>query len=212
MGNNVIRLTPAGTGMTVAAHFQAPVSGDNDLQSGVVLLGATGQVGAGGKDGNILLLNQSNLTLSQTITLGGEVNSYAFWNGSAGPTLYTWPVGGGLHAYQVAAGALSGNTVNTERLPGHPSGIFTVSSNGTTAGTGIVWASVPIAGDAWHATATGALYAFNAAMVSSPSLWNSNLVGADNLGTYAKYSPPIVANGKVYVATFSGKLQVYGLK
>ena len=29
---------------------------------------------------------------------------------------------------------------------------------------------------------------------------------ADAVGTFAKYSPPIVANGKVYLATFSGRV------
>jgi outer membrane protein assembly factor BamB len=87
-----------------------------------------------------------------------------------------------------------------------------VSSNGAVPGTGILWASMPMVGDAWHATATGALYAFDAADVSKPSLWNSMLAPADNVGTYAKYSAPIVANGKVFLATFSGKLLAYGLK
>jgi PQQ-like domain len=212
MGNNVVRLTPSGAGMTVAAHYQARVSGDNDLQSGAVPLGTTGQVAAGGKDGVILLLNQTDMTLRQMVTLGGELNAFVFWNGSAGPTLFAWPVAGGLHAYQVGAGTLTDKGANTERQPAHPSGIFTVSSNGTTAGTGIVWATVPLIGDAWHATATGALYAFDASNVARASLWNSNLAAADNLGVFAKYSVPIVANGKVYVGTFSGKLRVYGLK
>lgn len=211
MGNNVIRLTPAGAGMTIAASFQTRVSGDNDLQAAAMLLGSSGQVVSGGKDGVILLLDQSDLALKQMVPLGGEVNSFAFWNGSAGPTLFSWPVGGALHSYTVATGSLTDKGSNTERQPGHPSGIFTVSSNGTTAGTGIVWASIPN-GDAWHATVPGFLYAFDASNVARASLWSSNLVAADALGSYAKYSPPIVANGKVYVATFSGKLQVYGLK
>jgi hypothetical protein len=212
MGNNVVRLTLSGAGMTVAAHYQAPVSGDNDLQSGAVLLGNTGQVVGGGKDGVILLLGQNDLVLRQSINLGGELNAFAYWNGSAGPTLFAWPVAGGLHAYTVGAGTLTAKGVNDERHPAHPSAIFTVSSNGTTAGTGLVWATVPLIGDAWHATATGALYAFDATNVARASLWNSNLDPADNLGTFAKYSVPIVANGKVYVGTFSGKLRVYGLK
>ena len=29
---------------------------------------------------------------------------------------------------------------------------------------------------------------------------------------YAKFSPPVVANGKVYVSTFDQKIMVYGLK
>ena len=34
----------------------------------------------------------------------------------------------------------------------------------------------------------------------------------DALGGNAKFAPPTVANGKVYTATFSGKLLCYGLK
>ena len=33
----------------------------------------------------------------------------------------------------------------------------------------------------------------------------------DNYGNFAKYAPPLVANGKVYVATFSDQVAVYGL-
>ena len=58
----------------------------------------------------------------------------------------------------------------------------------------------------------GALYAYDAADVSKASLWNSTLDAKDDVGNFAKFSPPTVANGKVYLATFSGKLQVYGLK
>jgi hypothetical protein len=212
MGNNVVRLTPAGAAMTIAAHYQAVVRGDNDLQSGAVLLGDSGQLVAGGKDGDILLLDRSDLSLKQQIAVGGELNSFVFWNGSAGPTVFAWPAYNPLHAYRVGAGALTETGMNAERKPTHPSAIYTLSSNGAAAGTGIIWASVPLVGDAWHATATGALYAFDAADISKPSLWNSTLRPEDDVGTFAKYSPPIVANGKVYLASFSGKLLVYGLK
>ena len=45
-------------------------------------------------------------------------------------------------------------------------------------------------------------------------LWNSeqDLSGADRLGQVAKFTPVTIANGKVYVPTFSNKLVVYGLK
>jgi hypothetical protein len=212
MGFNVIRLMPAGSTMTVVSRFQGPADGDDDMQGGATLLGSSGQVVSGNKNGNTLfLLGQTDLAMRQTINLGGEVNTFAFWNGSAGPTLFAWPVAGGLRSYVVAAGSLTDKGTNVERRPGHPSAIFTVSSNGATANTGIVWATVPLA-DAWHMTVPGFLYAYNAANVAAPSLWNSTLVATDAVGNYAKYSPPTVANGKVYVATFSGKLQVYGLK
>jgi hypothetical protein len=212
MGNNVVRLTPAGATMTVAAHYQSNVSGDNDLQSGVALLGDSGQVVAGGKDGVVLVLGAADLAVTQQVPVSGEINSFAFWNGSAGPTAFVWPGVNPLHAYRVVGSNLVDAGSNGEQQPSHPSASFTVSSNGAVPGTGILWASMPMVGDAWHATATGALYAFDAADVSKPSLWNSMLAPADNVGTYAKYSAPIVANGKVFLATFSGKLLAYGLK
>jgi outer membrane protein assembly factor BamB len=212
MGNNVVRLTRTDAALTVAAHYQAPIHGDDDLQSGAVLLGDSGQVLGGGKDGVVLLLKSSDMSLLQQIAVHDEINSFAFWNGSAGPLAYVWPSTFPLHAYQVAAGSLTEVATSSEQQPAHPSAMFTISSNGSMPGTGVLWASMPMVGDAWHATATGALYAYDAADVSKPSLWNSTLVAADAVGTFAKYSPPIVANGKVYVATFSGRLMVYGLK
>jgi outer membrane protein assembly factor BamB len=106
---------------------------------------------------------------------------------------------------------LMNEMTNTEQTPGHPGGMITISSNGTTAGSGVLWALIPLAGDAWHSTTPGALYAFDAADISKHSLWNSTLDPTD-FGTYAKFSPPTVANGKVYAATFSGTIMVYGPK
>src|SRR5262249_6827453 len=43
-------------------------------------------------------------------------------------------------------------------------------------------------------------------------LWNSEQNSSrDRLGSFSKFSAPTVANGKVYMATFSNKLVVYGL-
>ena len=43
-------------------------------------------------------------------------------------------------------------------------------------------------------------------------LWQSTTDPADQIGKLAKFTAPTVASGKVYVATFSGKLCVYGLR
>jgi hypothetical protein len=216
-GYSVVRLTPSGGGLNIAARYQGPTDGDDDMQGGVAILGNTGQVVAGNKDGNIFLLGQSDLSLKQNLHPAGSANLFAFWNGSAGPLLFAWPEGGSLYAYQVGAGTLTQNGTNSEHKPGHPGGTFTVSSNGAMPGTGILWATLPLVGDAWHGTATGVLYAFDASDITKPSLWNSNLKAADNLAYYAKFSPPMVANGKVYVAAFPhnsspSALNVYGLK
>jgi hypothetical protein len=88
---------------------------------------------------------------------------------------------------------------------------LSVSANGTQAGTGIVWASAPYSGDANAGAVPGILYAFDASDLSH-ELWDSKQNTArDDIGNYAKFSPPTIANGKVYVPTFSGQLTVYGL-
>ena len=33
----------------------------------------------------------------------------------------------------------------------------------------------------------------------------------DTLGLFAKFCPPVIANGKVYLATFSNRVNIYGL-
>jgi hypothetical protein len=55
------------------------------------------------------------------------------------------------------------------------------------------------------------LRAFAASDVTH-ELWNSNLYPArDGAGLYAKFAPPTIANGRVYLPTFSNKVIVYGL-
>ena len=54
------------------------------------------------------------------------------------------------------------------------------------------------------------MYALDA--VTLDVLWTSEQVDArDQVGNHAKFVPPTVANGKVYLATQSNALLVYGL-
>lgn len=196
-------------------HTISATGGDADPSSGMLLLGDTNQVAAGGKDFKLLLMGKDDLAVKQTVTYGGggrpEVHSLVFWNGSVGPMLYSWPDDSPLYSYAVGAGTLKQTATNAVRKPAHPGGTLTLSSNGKTPGTGILWATVP-EGDAWHSLVDGSFYAFDASDISKAPLWDSTVDPKDDVGKYAKFSSPTVANGKVYLATFSGKLQVYGLK
>jgi len=93
---------------------------------------------------------------------------------------------------------------------GMPGAMLSISSNGTQAGTGIIWASHPYNGDANHDVVSGILRAFDATDVRK-ELWNSNMNAGDAIGKFAKFVPPTIANGKVYMATFSNQLVVYGV-
>jgi hypothetical protein len=210
VGMSVVKASVSGSTLINAASHSEPADGDNDLSAGAVLVG--NQVLSGGKSGYVIVLNASDASQSQILGAGGEVHNVAAWNGgSAGEFVYTWGTSAHLTQWQLSGGSLTNQKTNTEQSPGHPGGMVTVSSNGTAPGTAVLWANIPLNNDAWSGTSPGALYAFDASDVSKPSLWNSGQ-DTSTFGTYAKFSPPTTARGKVYVATFSGQVRVYGLK
>ena len=81
-----------------------------------------------------------------------------------------------------------------------PGGMLALSANGNAAGTGILWAVVPLDGDANRQRGVkGIVLALDAQDVSR-TLWTSEQFSdRDRLGLFAKFNPPIVANGKVFV-------------
>jgi hypothetical protein len=88
---------------------------------------------------------------------------------------------------------------------------LSVSSNGSQDGTGILWASYASSGDAEHSVSPGILRAFDANGVSK-ELWNNLRNPRDAGGNYAKFAAPTIANGHVYLPTFSNQVVVYGLR
>ncbi len=61
-----------------------------------------------------------------------------------------------------------------------------------------------------YAVVPGIIRAFNAETLEE--IWNSQEVPSrDPVGTYAKFVPPLVVNGKVYMPTFNNAVVVYGL-
>lgn len=98
---------------------------------------------------------------------------------------------------------------------GMPGGRLVVSSNGTVPGTAVVWGVYPVQGNANSAVVPGALVAYDATAVLNGGqlrqLFHSDAKAATRLGNFAKYSTPVVANGRVYVGTFSNKVVQYGL-
>jgi hypothetical protein len=97
---------------------------------------------------------------------------------------------------------------------GMPGGRLVVSANGTTPGTAVVWGVYPVNGNANTRVVHGALVAYDATTVVNGKLkrlfW-SDTIRDNNMGNFAKYSTPVVANGRVYVGTFSNKVVQYGL-
>jgi outer membrane protein assembly factor BamB len=210
---------------------------DNDLGSaGPSLLPGTNQLIQGSKPGAVILLNQGNLGGGGTGLLGGEIQSFwgsdnsrpsethhihngvVVWNGPGGLNLYVWAENCHLRAFRYNGSTFDPTPFATGYLLpplGMPGGIMSLSANGSQPGTGILWATNvhPSCGsncDALNLVVPGRLDAFNAETLAP--LWSSTTNAADGFGYLAKYNPPTVANGKVYVATFSNKVSVYGIR
>jgi outer membrane protein assembly factor BamB len=130
----------------------------------------------------------------------GNFSAPVYFNGY----VYFSPIADNLQAFRVTNGLLS--TAPTSRSPelySYPGGTMAVSSGGIT--NGIVWA-IQINGT----SGAGVLRAYNAANLGV-ELYNSTQAGSrDALDPAAKFSLPLIANGKVFAAS-SGRLTVFGL-
>ncbi len=141
-----------------------------------------------------------------------RISGIAFWNRPTIPLIYIWGGSDVLRIYPMSNGLIE----TTPSSVGPVSSTFfggtmAVSANSSESGTGILWATTSVASP--NATPVpGTLRAYNAESATE-ELWDSEMnPGQDRLGTLAKYVPPLVANGKVYAATLSDALGVYGLQ
>ncbi len=228
-GESAMKLSPSGGTLQVASYFTPTNYLDlntNDLDYGVMgtfLIPNSNYYFTGCKDGNLHLLNKDNMggysILSnqdvQTVSLNVNANLHcqpAYYKGSS-EFVYVWSENDQLRALPFSNGHFSpSQVVSLANGPTGQSGaVLSVSSNGTKTGTGILWAAYAATGDAEGNTSPGILRAFDANDITK-ELWNSGQTLSDSPGFYAKFSAPTIVNGHVYLATFSNKVVVYGLK
>jgi hypothetical protein len=197
---------------------------DLDLSSsGPLLIPGTTLLAGGGKTGDLYVLDTANLgkynandsqvVQKENIALGGTAaggirGGPVYWQRSAaagGPLLYNWGVGDVLKAYRFSGSTFAANpSAQGSGTQMYPGGILALSANGEQHGSGVLWATTT-------EKHQGELHALDAENVSH-ELWNSTMnASRDGFGNIAKFVPPLIANGKVYVATFSNKVAVYGL-
>ncbi|PYO76907.1 MAG: pyrrolo-quinoline quinone [Gemmatimonadetes bacterium] len=232
-GESALKLTQSGSTLRVASYF-TPYNyqflNDNDIDyggMGAFLIPNSGFYLTGGKDGNLYLLNKdamggylpSSNQVQQMVALGGNANMHcqpAYYKGSSQEFIYVWSENDPLRAIQFdrASNLLSAQSqvVSSAAGPTGQSGaVLSVSSNGSQEGTGILWASYASSGDAEHSVSPGILRAFDANDISK-ELWNNQQKPRDAGGYYAKFAAPTIANGHVYLPTFSNRVVVYGLQ
>ncbi len=230
---SLIKLTPDNIANTLSMTcYFTPYDYDSlskiDMDFGpmqVLLIPNTNLALTGCKDGNLYLANKDTMgglgstfnTNLQTLNIGGYMDaSLGYYKGLINEFIYVWSANTNLVAIPFnRTTKLLGTPINNNTLSG-PTGetgaYLSLSSNGIVDSTAILWVSHSTGGcDANHNTCPGILRAVNANDITK-ELWNSNLIPTDAVGNFAKFSCPTIANGKVYLATFSNKLMVYGLK
>ncbi len=222
-GNSFVKISSSSGTLAVADYFTmsgeiAESTEDNDLGSGGVMLlpdmtdaGGTVRhlaVGAG-KDGNMYIVNRDNMGKFTSVgnniwqeldgVLGAGVYATpAYFNSS----IYYGPQGGTLKAFSLTNALLSNSPMSqTSTQFAYPGTFPVVSANGTA--NAIVWA--------YENTSPAVLHAYAAANLAT-ELYNSNQApnGRDQFGAGNKYIAPVIADGKVFVAT-TNSVAVFGL-
>jgi hypothetical protein len=195
---------------------------------GVMLIPGQSRVIAGGKAGELFLLDSGNLGGEQANDAGALQDFFMFspftatcvdnhgitvsgQKGSA--SLYataTWFNGqvyigadpGPLSQFSYANGKLTAGPTSTESIAKLSYGTTAfVSANG--ASSGIVWMidhGQPIQAPSGSAPTAAILRAFDATNIGK-ELYNSSQNTADTAGFGIKFTSPIVANGKVFIGT-----------
>ena len=198
---------------------------DNDYGSGGMLV-LPDQPGtfphlavASGKDGRMFVLNRDSMgglhspDTPQNVGIGGCWCGPSYFQSASGPRVVSsggtqvkmWSLTTSGSQPSVASVASSPDLETSVQDPG----FFTsISSNGTTANSAVVWAVGRASGADLHVS----LYAFNATPSGGtlPLLWSGaagswpNKDGNSNI-------VPTVANGRVYVAS-NRQLQIFGIR
>jgi hypothetical protein len=222
---------------------------DLDVSAGgVMLVPGRSQLVAGGKAGKMYLVNLPNMGQMQTNDAGaaqtlffspgssiqscvtnkgetvtGDMGTTSFYGTAAwfNGSLFVGNDPGPVKQFMLNSGHLTPGATTAETISPFSYGTTPfVSSNGTS--DGIVWVldhGHPIQ-DPVASPAPAILRAYDAANITH-LLYSSAQSGADTPGFGIKFTQPIVANGKVFIATAhdtlsaaspQGELDIYGLK
>jgi hypothetical protein len=188
---------------------------DLDLSSsGPILTPDTHLLVGGGKEGIVYVLNPSALGMtgppvqqfqasatcaSPTFSGCYRIHSVAYLSAGAS-LLYSWSANDNLRSFRFRGGQFRPAAQNP-LVAGFPGSMLAVSSSNGRRGTSILWA----------VDSSGVVHAYDALNVAT-ELWNSSQdISRDSLGRLSRFGQPVIADGRVYVPTFSNTVVEYAL-
>jgi uncharacterized protein (TIGR03437 family) len=194
------------------ANCQYLTDHDYDLSAGAALVPGTHMLLGGDKMGQLYLVNGDamghqggNGQVIQGVQWGGVFN-FALWNRPDGAYVFVQEQGTVVKSYRIVNGQLGAAPLVSGTVTSDlPYDGMAISANGTR--NGILWETTATRSDPAPRPAT--LHAYDA--LTLRELWNSGMAAGDSVGAFAKFATPTVANGSVYVPTFSNAVVVYGL-
>jgi hypothetical protein len=222
-GNSFVKIASTNGTLGVSDYFTmsgeiTESNGDVDLGSGGVMLlpdmtdagGTVRQLAVGaGKDGNLYVVDRNNMGKFNSVgnNIWQQLNGVlgrGIWSTPAyfNSHIYYGPQSGPLMAFSVTNALLSSSPTSQSATQFTYPGTFpVVSANGTS--NAIVWA--------YENTSPAVLHAYAATNLAT-ELYNSNQAsgGRDQFGAGNKNIAPVVADGKVFVAT-TNSVAVFGL-
>jgi hypothetical protein len=205
------------------SDFNSTEPQDLDLGSGgPLLIPGTSLILAGGKSGTVYAVDTNQMggynangdnipeewSIAPNFMFGGRI----FYNSM----LYLWPNSDRLRGYRYTGGstpfdpqpAVWGSIPVIYGYKNEPA--ISLSANGPASGSAIIWAAYSQNGQANGYAYPGVFQAFDASTLVE--IWGSEMnASRDAPGSWSKWSPPTIANGKVYLATFDNLVDVYGL-
>jgi F5/8 type C domain/Secretion system C-terminal sorting domain/Fibronectin type III domain len=232
-GESVVKLTPnapdnTATALNISSYFTphnylALDDADLDFPIQALLVPNTSMLVTGVKGQFIYVLDTAalggynsttdNVLQSFAVSSNAQMHSsFAYFGGSPNQYVYQFSENSLLESFKVNNNTLGSPVSGTVSGPTGISGAYmSVSSNGTDPSSAILWITHAVNGcNANQQTCPGILRAVKADDVTT-ELWNSTINPADNLGNFSKMNCPSIANGKIYVNSFSNQLMVYGL-
>ena len=239
-GMALLKLSPtlALQSFFINGNAVAENGGDDDFGSGgPLLVPGTNRLVMAGKPGNIFVCDTASLggytnganNCIQAITGGNGLNAGSdgnaqapvYWNSPSGPNVYYWAGRNGnnfprCYRYNTGTSQLNVPAISTGTVTqGGRAGGISLSANGSTAGTGILWSIKSDAGGN-AVPGPGRLIALNAEDLTVTLYDSQQNAARDSLGNYTKLSYPTIAEGHVYVPTLNASdttnyVAVYGL-
>lgn len=185
---------------------------DADLSSGhVLLIPGTVYLTLGSKDGRVWLLDTTSMGHLQGTGTAPQVLSTASFTAGGATGIYGGIYFGGVGYFplvglQSYAFTFSSTAYNSTPAIGSGSYFQAAMAGSSNSGTNpILWAATPESGLAQRNRRNATLRALDPATMNE--LWASS---SGTIGSHSKYVSPVVAGGRVYLATWEGAVVVFG--